>query len=232
LQQDFSGYSGVKPRTYQDFMDVVGPYNETLWRMLNVKYMAFSQPVNSPGFQALYSDDKTFVYKNKNALPRAYFVDSVAQKRSLEILQAVKNNLFDPKKLAFLEDQNINVDKPDSTAYVNIVEYKDEYIKLDVNASGKNFLFLGDTYYPFGWEAFIDGNETEIYKTNHGFRGIVVPEGKHTVKYKYYPQTFAIGKYLSLGLNISIIGLFVFAFVGFRKNDDDKEDEIKVEEEK
>jgi len=211
LEQDLSGYSGVKPRTYQDYMDVVGPYNQTLWRMLNVKYLAFSQPVNVPGFRLLYSNEKTFVYKNEYALPRAYFVDSVAQKNSLEILQGVKNNSFDPKKIAFLEDQDLDVDKPDSTAYLNIAEYKDEYIQLDVNASGQNFLFLGDTYYPFGWEAFVDGNETEIYKTNHGFRGIVVPEGLHKVEFRYIPESFFIGKYASLIINILLIGFLIFA---------------------
>ncbi len=213
LEQDLSGYSGVKPRTYQDYMDVVGPYNQTLWRMLNVKYLAFSQPVNVSGFRLLYSNEKTFVYENEYALPRAYFVDSVAQKNSLEILQGVKNNSFDPKKIAFLEDQDLDVDKPDSTAYLNIAEYKDEYIKLDVNASGQNFLFLGDTYYPFGWEAFVDGNETEIYKTNHGFRGIVVPEGLHKVEFRYVPESFFIGKYVSLIINILLIGFFIFALI-------------------
>ncbi|MDR3610571.1 MAG: hypothetical protein P4L27_08420, partial [Ignavibacteriaceae bacterium] len=40
LMEDFYGYSGVKPRAYQDLIDVVGPpVNETEWRMLNVKYI-------------------------------------------------------------------------------------------------------------------------------------------------------------------------------------------------
>ena len=107
----------------------------------------------------------------------------------------------------------MDVDKPDRTDYTNIAEYKDEYIKLDVNASGQNFLFLGDTYYPFGWEAFVDGNETEIYKTNHGFRGIVVHEGLHKVEFRYVPESFFIGKYVSLIINILLIGFFIFALI-------------------
>ena len=40
LLQDLYGYSGIKPRAYQDYMDVLGsPANQTLWRMANVKYI-------------------------------------------------------------------------------------------------------------------------------------------------------------------------------------------------
>ena len=102
------------------------------------------------------------------------------------------------------------MEEPDSTAFVNIESYKDETITLNVNASGSNFLFLGDTYYPNGWKAYIDGRETKIYRANHNFRGIVVPEGKHKVEFVYLPASFIISKYLSLVLSsLTIIGLIV-----------------------
>jgi len=49
LLEDFYGYSGIKPRTYQDIMDVVGPANPTLWRMAGVKYLVLDRPVQMPG---------------------------------------------------------------------------------------------------------------------------------------------------------------------------------------
>jgi len=55
LVEDFYGYSAIKPRTYQDFMDVVGPVNETLWRMLNVKYLITDKPASFPGLQPIYN---------------------------------------------------------------------------------------------------------------------------------------------------------------------------------
>ncbi len=231
LVQDFSGYSGVKPRTYQDYIDVVGAFNLTMFRMLNVKYIVVDKPANIPGAVQVYNDNTTVVYNNTNALPRAFLVDSLAKKSSIEILNAVKNNQFDPKKVAYLEDQIMQIDKPDSSAAAMIETYKDEYIKINVNASGKNFLFLGDTYYPKGWKAFIDGNETEIYKANHGFRGVVVPKGKHVVEFKFDPKSFEFGKYISLGLNITITALFIFAVFIYRKDEEEiSEQEIREEE--
>ena len=93
---------------------------------------------------------------------------------AMEILNKVKNNQFDPKEIAFVEDADIKVDKPDSTATVQTEKYGDENIYLNVNASGNNFLFLGDTYVGKGWKAYVDGNETPIYRANHNFRGIII----------------------------------------------------------
>ena len=78
LLQDLYGYSGIKPRAYQDYMDVLGtPANQTLWRMANVKYIVIDKPINLAGLALIYSGNKTYVYQNQNTLPRAYFVNSV-----------------------------------------------------------------------------------------------------------------------------------------------------------
>jgi len=209
LKQDLYGYSGIKPRAFQDYMDVLGsPANPTLWRMANVKYLVFDSQINIPGLRLIYSGNKTFVYQNDNALPRAYFVNTVETKSAMEILNAVKNNLFDPKEIAYVEDESITVEEPDSTSFVEMESYKDETITLNINASGNNFLFLGDTYFPNGWKAYIDGNETKIYRANHNFRGIVVPKGEHKVEFVYLPASFVISKYLALILSsLTIIGL-------------------------
>ena len=209
LKQDLYGYSGIKPRAFQDYMDVLGsPVNETLWRMANVKYLVFDSQITIPGLRLIYSRNKTFVYQNENALPRAYFVYLVESKSDLEILNAVKNNLFDPKEIVYVENKSLSVEAPDSSAYVNIDSYKDEKIVLSVNASGNNFLFLGDTYFPNGWKAYIDETETKIYRANHNFRGIIIPAGEHKVEFIYAPESFEKTKYVALILSsLTIIGL-------------------------
>ncbi len=205
MLEDFYGYSGIKPRNYQDIMDVVGPVNPTLWRMLNVKYIVSSQQVQMAGFQQIGQGEKEFTYKNNSALPRAYFVNNVEQKSAIDILNSIKNNSFDPKNTAFVNEKDFTVDKPDSTAYVNINTYKDETIGMEVNSSGNNFLFVGDTYIPTGWNAAIDGKSVKIYQANHDFMGIIVPKGKHTVTLKYAPASFYVTKYISLILSALVL---------------------------
>ncbi|MGE5400257.1 MAG: YfhO family protein [Ignavibacteriales bacterium] len=216
LIQDLYGYSGIKPRYYQDIMDVVGtPANPTLWRMLNTKYIVFDRPVNFTDFTQISADQQGAVYRYEKALPRAYFVNNVQVKPAAQILNLIKNNGFDPKELAYLEEGDLKVDRPDTTeAFVKINQYKDEHITMQAKATGNNFLFLGDTYFPKGWKALIDGQETKIYRANHGFRGIVVPKGEHRVEFIYAPVSFIISKYLSLILSsLVILALIISLFL-------------------
>jgi uncharacterized membrane protein YfhO len=181
--------------------------------MLNVKYLINDKKTSYPGFKQVYSDAKSFVYQNLNVLPRAYFVDSLAEAKPYDFLLKVKNNEFDPRRLAFMDGEVLKIDKPDPTTFVKIMSYKDEQIMIDAKASGNNFLFLGDTYYPNGWKASIDGKETKIYNVNHGFRGLLVPKGEHKIEFVYKPIEFYLGKWLSLGLSIVLFLGFAFVFI-------------------
>lgn len=216
LQEDFSGYSAVKPRSYQDIMDVVGPVNMTLWRMLGVKYVVVDQPFGAPGFAPVQQEEKEIVYRNNNALPRIYFVENVETKSAAEILNAIKNDSFDPKKLAFVETLDFKFDKADSTSASQITKYTDEHVAAEVDAKGNNVLFYGTTFLP-GWKAYVNGKETKTYKLNHGFIGIVVPQGKNNVEFIYEPKGFTFGKYLSMMLNLLLFGGIGFAFFISRK---------------
>jgi hypothetical protein len=230
LMYDIYGYSGIKPRAIQDYYDILGsPANPTFWRMLNVKYIIFDKEINTPDLQLVYSANKSFVYLNRNALPRAYFVNQVLQKPAVEIINMVKNTQFDPAFIAFTDEEVKGIEAPDSNAFVRIEKFEDEYIQLDVNASGNNFLFLGDTYMTgetdykllkvhTGWKAFVDGKETKIYRANHGFRGIVVPEGKHKIEFIYLPESWVLSKNLSLIFSsLIMLGLVVGIVIDFRK---------------
>ncbi len=217
MVEDFYGYSAIKPRAYQDLIDVIGPANPTLWNLANVKYIVADRSLPFAGLLAIDKSNKEIVYKNYDALPRAYFVDSVSSMPELDILHAIKNNSFDPKNKAYVKGAAPEVDPLDSTASVNIVKYADEEINMKVNASGNNFLFVGDTYFPVGWQAYIDGSKTKIYRTDHDFMGIVVPKGQHTVEFKYAPTTFYISKYIALILSsLVILGLIISILLKYK----------------
>lgn len=223
LLQDFYGYSGAKPRAYQDLIDVVGLPNPTLWRMFNVKYIITEKPIPSPYFEVIYQDESTTVHLNKLALPRAYFVNRFEKMPPLDFLNKIKDNEIEPAEVVqFSPDTKLDfekIDPPDSTAFVNITKYVFENIEMDVNASGNNLLFLGDTYYNIGWKALIDGKETKIYRANHNGRAILVPPGRHKVEFRYEPLSYYLGKNISLGLNaIILVLLAITGYLNFRKN--------------
>jgi uncharacterized membrane protein YfhO len=71
---------------------------------------------------------------------------------------------------------------------------------------------VSEAYYPNGWKAFIDGVETPIYRADYLFRAVVVPQGTHTVTMKFEPRGFALGKTISLVINLLVLGALGFLY--------------------
>jgi len=228
LLEDISGYSAAKPKTYDDIIKEVGLGNLVFWRMANVKYTISDFPIRDAGYQEIYKSDEAYVYKCLGALPRAYFVDSVAVKSPKEIFDALKRGLFNPKKVAFTDKVDFKFDKPDSTAYSKITNYSDEKLEMDVNATGNNFLVFATTYMPVGWKAYVDNKEAPIIKTNHTFMGIIVPQGKHKIKFVYAPVNFFIGKYISFALNVLLIGGLIIVLIKKKEKQNNFKNEKKI----
>lgn len=57
-------------------------------------------------------------------------------------------------------------------------------IILSTNFSHKRFLVYNDSYYD-GWQAFINGKKTALYRANVAFKGLWIPEGKNIVEFKF-----------------------------------------------
>ncbi|MEP0861770.1 MAG: YfhO family protein [Ignavibacterium sp.] len=217
LIEDFYGYSGIKPRAYQDYMDVVGPVNPALWNMLNVKYIIANQPIGLPGLKPVYNSANTVVMLNENYLPRMFFINKIDKLSALEYLNKIKSGELDPTKVAIAENENLSIDAIDSTASIKLLKYDEALIEAEVNASGNNFIFIGNSYHP-GWKAYINGTKTVVYKTNHGYLGVVVPKGKHTLKIEYAPESFFISRNIALVLSsLVILGLIVTLVIELKR---------------
>lgn len=220
LLEDFYGYSGIKPRAYQDYMDVVNPINRNLWNMLNVKYLITDKPAEIPGMKELYSSENSYVYLNEYKLPRMFFIDKLENLSTLEFLNQFRDGKINPQKTGIVEGEIPLIDIPDSTVKINILKYDEALIEAEIIASGNNFVFIGNTYHP-GWKATVNGKETKVFKTNHGFLGLVVPKGNNKIKIEYAPDSFFIARNISLALSsLVVFGLLltlIFDFIKRRK---------------
>jgi len=56
---------------------------------------------------------------------------------------------------------------------VRITRYEAEWVVVDVDADEPCFLIFQDNFYP-GWKAYIDGEDSAIWRTDIGFRAIEV----------------------------------------------------------
>jgi uncharacterized membrane protein YfhO len=77
---------------------------------------------------------------------------------------------------------------------------------------------FSEIYYAKGWKAYIDNKETPIVKVNYVLRGLVVPAGKHEIKFELKPTTVIQSKQASSVASFLIWAMLAFtAFTWFRK---------------
>lgn len=77
----------------------------------------------------------------------------------------------------------------------------------DVQTAEPGLLVIGDYYFP-NWQAYIDGQKTDVLRTNFLTRGVIVPEGKHKVEFKFESAYFNFGRWVTI-ISLLIIVLIV-----------------------
>ncbi len=218
--ENIHGYHSAKMRVYQDLMDLAGNANGSvinnplLWNLLNVKYILSSREI-FPNLQpAFVSAQRAYVYRNPSFMPRAFFVNHAVVDSKASILNHLKNGDFFPGDTAYVEEKLPQaIDTAGQAATATLVERRNEYQKYQVHATGTNLLYVSEVYYPVSWKAFVDGKETETFKTNFAFRSVIVPAGDHTVEFKYESPKFEQGKTISLASNVLLLLAAVAAIV-------------------
>ena len=229
--QSLYGYQGAKLRIYQDVDDVAGLFNPLVWDLTSTKYIFAEKEYNDSTLTTVFKGRGKVVLKNNKVLPKTFFVSAYKVAGGLDILNNIKEGNFNPNQVAFLEkDPGVKIDPVDSTAKSEVINYQYHEIDINAEASGNNLLFISEAYYPAGWKAYIDGNETEIYKTDYLFRSIIVPKGKHKIEFKFHPDTYYMGKNISMGSNIVLFTIFGVGLCGILLKRKKKMDEVQKDE--
>jgi hypothetical protein len=228
---DINGFNSLQPRRYTDYLfgpdvsDVSYGYlsNEQLLQpespilsVLNVKYVLVPngiEPRIGHSFRLVYANQDVRVYENTQVYPRAYFVNSVrAEPDARAVLRIVTAAGFDGRELALVESAQppaLGAVSPGATLdQVTFTRYRPNQSILMTSTTTQRFLVLSEMYFP-GWHAYVDGEETPIYRTNYLFRGIVVPPGQHTISFVYRPASLLFGAAISTPALLVVVGLFI-----------------------
>ncbi len=151
------------------------------------------------------------LYRNREALPRALVVPSaVAAGSREEALEIASDPAFDPARVVVLETDEAPA--PGAPGTARVLSHRAHVVEIEVDASGPSTLLFLDAFYP-GWKAFVDGIETPIARANGAFRGVAVPEGRHTVRFAYAPASFRIGLVAAAA---AVVALLVLALAARR----------------
>jgi hypothetical protein len=160
-------------------------------------------------FPTIYNDGVYQVFQNTNAFPRAFLVSGyVVENNPQQILDTMFGPGFNLRKAVVLEQYpGAKLSGQGSAA---IVSYSEDKVSLKTTSTGNNLLFLSDTYSP-GWQAYIDGKQTQIYRADFTFRAILVPAGMHNIEFIYNPLSFDVGVFAAvLGLLAILAALIIW----------------------
>ena len=177
--------------------------------MLNMKYIIYNE--------------KAAPLVNNSALGNAWTVNEIKWVNSAdEEIQAMDAN-FNAKNTAIIDKRFKEVlgnaiPSSDSTATITLKNYAPNALGYDFNATKNQVVLFSEVYYEKGWKAFIDGKETPHFRSNYIIRGLVVPAGKHEIKFIFHPDVYYSTEKISYASSIILlIALFLFIGLSFRK---------------
>ena len=170
------------------------PQNLNLMSTLNIKYVFSSFKLLN--LKLIYETTATeknipvYVYENPEVMPRIYFAKNVKyinSENSFEELLKVK----DFHEMTLIEatksdrsptSGDLDVGLQEASDF-DIIEFKSESVKIKTSGDD-GWLIYSDANLPT-WEAYIDGQKTDIYTANYLFKSVFVPKGGHEVIFKY-----------------------------------------------
>lgn len=234
---DAQGYDPAQLNSYLEYFAILNgfrrDYHEALvYRqgvgsplldMLNVEYVIV--PVDEslypdaegalrlPSDYALvYEDSTARIYRNPNALPRAWTVHEVQSMSALNALNALAQGTADPRKTALVDNAIVSV-QPLAEGTIDRVEvttYQPDSVEISVSAGSDAMLILADVM-DSGWNATVDGDKVSILTVNGLLRGVAVPAGTHTVHFEYQPASLTIGVLVSSIAALAMVTLLVLS---------------------
>ena len=222
--ESLGGYSAVKLRLYQDFLDNIlmdpntSTPNENALDMMNVRYILSQAPVRGTS-SAYYGSESGFsVYENLDVLPRAYLVGQteIIEDPS-ETMYRIQELDFDPAVTAILStpiEEAVTPIDSSSTVIVNTLNHGPRRITYEVETDAPRLLVISEVYYPAGWTAVLDGESVPIHRANYLLRAVAIPAGRHTLEMSFDPKSLIWGKRISAISTIFVYGLTLI-FLGF-----------------
>jgi hypothetical protein len=226
--KSIGGYHGAKLRRYQEVIE------NHLGRELQTVAYAYQNDTTNSIANVLsrmnvlnMMNTKYIIYAaneyemNWNALGHAWFVDDyeLVNNADEELAQL---NKFNPKKTAIIDKRFKSVieklPEPEffslDTGYIELTDYKPNHLTYKSATKRERLAVFSEIYYDKGWNAYIDGFKTEHIRVNYILRAMIIPEGIHTIEFKFEPKTYAISQKVALGTSILVV-LILLGMIGY-----------------
>ena len=186
--------------------------------LFGIRYVLSTSPLQHGGQrtgpQLRSARGEFFLYQRATALPRAFVVGSLQQfDRDADVIAAMVEEGFTPRLTALAQradTSTIDAATLDAAASQRSVRFVRDHavdIEIAIGDGPAGLLVLCDTFFP-GWTASVDGTDVPVARVDHSMRGVMVPAGAHTVRFRYTAARQQLGLALfGIGLAVLVITL-------------------------
>lgn len=199
------GYSAAKLFRYQDLIENhLSKGNMNVFNMLNAKYFITGQP------------GQEMAQQNPAALGNCWFVNEVSwatdaddEMAQLQDFNPASTVVIDERFKSYMDGFSLN---PTSQGSITLSKFHPDNMEYSSESSTSKFVVFSEIWYKGNedWKAYIDGKETEFIRVNYLLRGLKVPEGKHSITFKFYPKAH----YSSTGISLASSSIIVLLVIG------------------
>ena len=173
---DFSGLSGLS----------------TL-NMLNTRY-----------FYA--GNSREMVFKNPYALGNAWLISEVEFVNTPDEELEVLNNINAATTATIdISKFKVSTEKFSNEGNVELTSYAPDRMSYIFNGAGPSLVVFSEIYYPKGWIATIDDQQTDIIRVNYILRALEIPAGNHSIEFRFIPKAYFAGNKITAVFNILVI---------------------------
>lgn len=217
---DLTAYAG---RTVQLlFSTGPGPRGNTEfdWAAWSNFYFNDLKPQPNLALKLIYHGEAN-VYSYDDVLPRAaIFHHAEIHKNEAFILQRLIDPSLDIFRTVLLDVTKLSPGQADAVARINtqpivraesarITSYSSQAVSIDTALNTNGILVLNDSDYP-GWTAEIDGRPAKWFTANYLFRGLLLPAGRHTVRFAYKSRAYREGAAVTLAGILGMVLALVY----------------------
>src|SRR6266508_276098 len=183
------------------FSPLYPSYRSAFADLLGVRFIATGVPIEQidsslkPGdLNLIARTGDAYVYENPRALPRVMLLNEWRVADFDEVLRSGWPGV-DPRRTVLLRKAPVGFSRSavGVPGTARLLRYANTDVVVETEAPAGGILLLNDVWHPW-WRASIDGTDTEIMKADVIFRAVVVPRGRHVVRFTFRPFASAVAE--------------------------------------
>ncbi|GAC1437159.1 MAG: hypothetical protein NVSMB68_09080 [Thermoanaerobaculia bacterium] len=193
LADTFPLWSRVAAGEFHSLPDLTHP----MLAMMNVRFglQNVSEPL-APGWREVKREMSTRLVENDHVLDRAFVPQRVriGTPAEGEIDEMKSEGDFGAR--AWLQIPEPRQERDNGSGAVSVARQPNG-LRIDVAKGGDGFVVISEAAWR-GWRGYVDGKRVQLHRANHAFLAVFVTAGRHTIDVRYLPQSFLVGRFVSL----------------------------------